>query len=155
METGFLLKATTLNLHRAHRLLLHSHRTLFHRQQAEEIFIHLRGRAKDVVKFGMRNSGIDVTLNPDAIYALLRKHFATVPCSPLPLADFYTTLPMSNEDVYNYWLRLNQAVDVAADLLKEQGKDLHCPSLEVTCMFIKNCPSKELMEAKPGVGGCM
>ncbi len=113
-------------------------------QQAEEILIHLRGRAKDVVKFGLRNSGIDVTLNPDAIYAVLRKHFAAVPYSPLPLADFYTTLPRSNEDVYNYLLRLNQAADVAADRLKEQGKELHCPSLEATRMFIKNCPSKEL-----------
>ncbi|XP_035984622.1 uncharacterized protein LOC118558239 [Fundulus heteroclitus] len=113
-------------------------------QQAEEILIHLRGRAKDVVKFGLRNSGVDMTLNPDAIYALLRKHFAAVPYSPLPLADFYTTLPRENEDAYDYWLRLNQAADVAADRLKEQGKELHCPSLEVTRMFIKNCPSKEL-----------
>lgn len=113
-------------------------------QQAEEILIHLRGRANDVVKFGLRNSGIDMTLNPDAIYALLRKHFAAVPCSPLPLADFYTTLPKSNEDAYDYWLRLNQAADVAADRLKEQGRELYCPSLEVTRMFIKTCPSKEL-----------
>lgn len=113
-------------------------------QQAEEILIHLRGRAKDVVKFGLRNSGIDMTLNPDAIFTLLRKHFAAVPYSPLPLADFYTTLPRGNEDAYDYWLRLNQAADVAAGRLKEQGKELHCPSLEVTRMFIKNCPSKEL-----------
>lgn len=111
-------------------------------QQTEEILVHLRGRAKDVVKFGMRNSGIDVTLNPDAVYAVLRKHFAAAPCSPLPLADIYTMLPQCNEDAYDYWLRLNQAADVAADRLKEQGKELHCPSLEVTCMFIKNCPSK-------------
>lgn len=93
-------------------------------QQAEEILIHLRGRAKDVVKFGMRNGGIDVTLSPDAIYVLLRKHFAAVPCSPLPLADFYTTLPKSNEDAYDCWLRLNQAADVAADRLNKQGKEL-------------------------------
>lgn len=112
--------------------------------QAEEILIHLRGRAKDVVKFGTRNSGIDVTQNPDAIYGLLRKHFAAVPFSPLPLADFYTTLPKSNEDAYDYWLRLNQAADVATDRLREQGKDLDCSSLEVTRMFIKNCPSKDL-----------
>lgn len=113
-------------------------------QQAEEILIHLRGRAKDVVKFGLRNSSVDVSLCPDAIYALLRKHFAAVPCSPLPLADFYTTLPRKDEDAYDYWLRLNQAADVAAARLKEQGKELQCPSLEVTRMFVKNCPSKEL-----------
>lgn len=32
VETGFLLSATTLNLHQAYRLLLHPHRTLFHLQ---------------------------------------------------------------------------------------------------------------------------
>ncbi|KAJ8361684.1 hypothetical protein AAFF_G00431960 [Aldrovandia affinis] len=113
-------------------------------QQAEEILTHLRGRAKDVVKFGTRNSGIDVTETPEAIYGLLRRHFAAVPCSALPLADFYTTLPKSGEDAYDYWLRLNQAADVATDRLKEQGKTLDCPMLEVTRMFIRNCPSKEL-----------
>lgn len=114
-------------------------------QQAEEILTHLRGRAKDVVKFGTRNSGIDITQNPEAIYGLLRKHFATVPCSPLPLADFYATLPKSGEDAYDYWLRLNRAADIAADRLKEQGKALDSPVLEATRMFIRNCPSKELV----------
>ncbi|XP_041959385.1 uncharacterized protein LOC121718438 [Alosa sapidissima] len=113
-------------------------------QQAEEILTHLRGKAKDVVKFGIRNSGIKVIENPEAIYGLLRKHFAAVPCSPLPLADFYTTLPKSDEGAYDYWLRLHQAADVATVRLKEQGKTLDCPALEVTRMFIKNCPSREL-----------
>lgn len=96
------------------------------------------------MKFGTRNSGIDVAQNPEAIYGLLRKHFASVPCSPLPLADFYTTLPKSGEDAYDYWHRLNRAADVAADRLKEQGKTLDSPVLEATRMFIRNCPSKEL-----------
>ncbi|KAI4890293.1 hypothetical protein NFI96_026069 [Prochilodus magdalenae] len=101
-------------------------------QQAEEILIHLRGRAKDIVKFGTRNSGIDIVRNPEAIYALLRKHFDFVPCSPLPLADFYSTLPKADEDAFDYWLRLNQAADLAVDRLKEQGKSFECPSAEVT-----------------------
>lgn len=113
-------------------------------QQAEEILTHLRGRARDVVKFGTRNSGVDVTQNPEAIYSLLHKHFATVPCSSLPLADFYTTLPHAGEDAYDYWLRLNRAADVAVDHLKDQGKSLDNPGLEATHMFITNCPSKEL-----------
>ena len=62
-------------------------------EQVEEILIHLRGKAKDVVRCGTRNSGMDITRNPEAIYVLLRKHFDSAPCSPLPLADFYTTLP--------------------------------------------------------------
>lgn len=113
-------------------------------QQAEEILIHLRGRARDVVKFGIRNSDIDIVHNPDAIFSILRKHFEGVPCSPLPLADFYTTLPRPNEDAYEYWIRLNRAVDVAAERLKEQGKVLDSPGTEVTRMFIRHCPSKEL-----------
>lgn len=113
-------------------------------EQAEEILVHLGGKAKDVVRFGTRNSGINITCNPDAIYGLLRKHFDSVPCSPLPLADFYTTLPGKGEDAFDYWLRLNRAVDLAIERLKEQGKSLDSPSTEVTRMFIKNCPSTEL-----------
>ncbi|XP_030604464.1 uncharacterized protein LOC115793557 [Archocentrus centrarchus] len=55
--------------------------------QAEEIMMHLRGRAKDVVKFGVRNGGLDVQHNPQAIYGLLRKHFSSSHCSTVPLAD--------------------------------------------------------------------
>ena len=75
-------------------------------EQAEEILIHLRGKARDVVKFGTRNSDIDLTRDPEAIYGLLRRHFDSAPCSPLPLADFYTTLPEKNEGAFDYWLRL-------------------------------------------------
>jgi len=113
-------------------------------EQAEEILTHLRGKAKDVARFGTRNSDIDITRNPDAIYGLLRKHFDSATCSSLPLADFYTTLPEKGEDVFDYWLRLNRAVDLATERLKEQGKTLDSPGTEVTRMFVKNCPSTEL-----------
>lgn len=113
-------------------------------EQAEEILIHLRGRAKDVVKFGIRNSDINIHNNPDAIYCLLRRHFSCSRYSPVPLADFYTTLPKEQEDPYEYWLRLNRAADIAIECLKEQGKVLDNPSMEVTRMFIRNCPSKDL-----------
>ncbi|KAK0137580.1 Retrovirus-related Pol polyprotein from transposon 412 [Merluccius polli] len=53
-------------------------------EQAEEILVHLRGKAKDVVKFGIRNSNIDMHAQPDMIYGLLRKHFScTRPYAPL------------------------------------------------------------------------
>lgn len=113
-------------------------------EQAEEILVHLGGKAKDFVRFGTRNSGINITCNPDAIYGLLWKHFDSAPCSPLPLADFYSTLPGKGEDAFDYWLRLNRAVDLATERLREQGKSLESPSTEVTHMFIKNCPSAEL-----------
>ncbi|XP_013856739.1 uncharacterized protein LOC106512734, partial [Austrofundulus limnaeus] len=112
--------------------------------QAEEILIHLRGRARDVVRCGIRNCGIDVQQNPQAIYTLLRKHFGSDQCSPVPLADFYSTRPKEKEDSFEYWLRLNRAADVAVSRLEEQGKTFDNPSVEVTRMFIRHCPSKDL-----------
>lgn len=113
-------------------------------KQGEEILIHLRGKAKDVVKVGVKSSGVDVKSSPDSIYSLLRKHFSCKKFSPLPLQDFYTTLPESQEDPYDYWLRLNRAADVTAECLKEQGKQQDSLSIEVTRMFIRNSPSSDL-----------
>ena len=62
----------------------------------------------------------------------------------VPLSDFYTTLPKEQEDPYEYWLRLNQAADITAECIKEQGKTLDNPRMEVTQMFIRNCPNKDL-----------
>ena len=113
-------------------------------EQAEEILMHLRGKAKDVVKFGIRNSNTDVHAHPDMIYGLLRKHFSCTKYSAVPLADFYSTLPKDQEDPYDYWLRLNRAADLATDCLREQGKTMDNPEIEVTRMFIRNCPCKDL-----------
>ena len=113
-------------------------------EQAEEILVHLRGKAKDVVKFGIRNSNINMHAQPDMIYGLLRKHFSCTRYSAVPLADFYSTLPKDQEDPYDYWLRLNRAADLAIDCLREQGKTLDNPEMEVTRMFIRNCPCKDL-----------
>lgn len=112
--------------------------------QAEEILMHLRGRAKDVVKFGVRNGGIDVQHNPQAIYRLLHKHFSSTQCSSVPLADFYSTLPKDREDPYEYWLRLNKAADVVGNCLKEQGKSFENSGVEVARMFIRHCPCRDL-----------
>lgn len=112
--------------------------------QSEEILVHLRGRAKDVVRFGIRNGEINVIDRPHAIYGLLRKHFSTSLCSSVPLADFYSTLPKENEDPYEFWLRLNRAADSVASCLKEQGKTFDNPNVEITRMFIRHCPNREL-----------
>lgn len=113
-------------------------------EQADEILMHLRGKAKDVVRFGIRNSNIDVNAHPETIYGILRKHFSSNRYSTVPLADFYSILPKDQEDPYDYWLRLNRAADFASDCLKEQGKTLDNPDMEVTRMFIRNCPCKDL-----------
>lgn len=95
----------------------------------------LRGKAKDVVRFGIRNSSIDVSAHPDTIYGILRKHFSITRYSTVPSADFYSTLPKNQEDPYDYWLRLNRAADFASDCLKEQGKTLDNADMEVTRML--------------------
>lgn len=62
----------------------------------------------------------------------------------MPLADFYSTQPKEQEDPYESWLRLNRAADVAANCLKEQGKMFDTPTVEVTRMFIRHCPNRDL-----------
>ena len=114
-------------------------------EQGEEILIHLRGKAKDVVKVGIKSSGVDIRHSPASIYSLLRKHFSCKQFSPLPLQDFYTTFPEPREDPFDYWLRLNSAADIAAECLLEQGKQQDSLSIEVTRMFIRNCPDSGLL----------
>lgn len=113
-------------------------------EHVEEILVHLRGKAKDVVKFWIRNCDSASNVCPNSVYSLLRKHFSCNHYSPVPLADFYTTLPEEDENPYDYWLRLNKAADVASECLREQGKTLDKPSVEVVHMFIRHCPSKDL-----------
>lgn len=112
-------------------------------EHVEEILVHLRGKAKDV-KFWIRNCDSATTVCPNFVYSLLRKHFSCNHYSPVALADFYTTLPEEGETPYDYWLRLNKAADVTSDCLREQGKTLDKPSVEIVRMFIRNCPNKDL-----------
>ncbi len=112
-------------------------------EHVEEILVHLRGKAKDVVKFWIRNCDSTTTVCPNSFYSLLRKHFSCSHYSPVPLADFYTTLPEEDENPYDYWLRLNKAADVASECLREQGKTLDNPSVEIVHMFIRHCPNKD------------
>ncbi|KAL0196763.1 hypothetical protein M9458_005303, partial [Cirrhinus mrigala] len=72
------------------------------------------------------------------------KHFSCQQFSPIPLQDFYTTLPEPQEDPFDYWLRLNRTADITAECLKQQGKVLDNQLIEVTRMFIRNCPNSDL-----------
>lgn len=112
-------------------------------EQAKEILIHLKGRSKDVVKIIIRNSDIDILANPDAIYSLIRS-ISAADNTHISLQDFYTTLPKEQEDPNEYWLRLNSAADTATEGLKKQGKANEDLSTDITRMFIRSCPSKEL-----------
>lgn len=120
--------------------------------QAEEIKSHLMGKARDVVKIALRNDPtLDVKLKPELIYNVLLHYFSDAP-SCLPLADFYATLPRHGENPVDYWIRLNNAADLALKGLHRQGKKTENMNEEVALMFVKYCPDPELsctLKCKP------
>lgn len=62
----------------------------------------------------------------------------------MPLADFYSTLPRVGEHVFDYWIRLNKAMDVTEECLKRHGRKVEDSSHEVAIMFVRNCPDSDL-----------
>lgn len=55
----------------------------------------------------------------------------------MPMADFYNTRLLQHEEVIEYWIRLNNALNVANDCLGQQGFIIEDPGCEVTLMFIR------------------
>jgi len=90
------------------------------------------------------NPSIDLCKGPSPIFDLLKQHFSDTAFSSMPLADFYGTIPLAGEDPFDYWLRLNRAMDMAEDCLKRQDKKIDNLSNELTVMFIRHCPDPEL-----------
>ena len=62
----------------------------------------------------------------------------------MPLADFYSKLPLAGESSMDYWICLNKAVDAADECLRRQGRNIEDPSHEVTMMLVKHCPDPAL-----------
>ncbi|KAK0147695.1 hypothetical protein N1851_012829 [Merluccius polli] len=74
------------------------------------------GKARDVVKVTLRhNPSLDKT--PELIFDLLKQHFGELTYSSMPMADFYNTRPLQYEGVMEYWIRLNNAIDIADECL--------------------------------------
>ncbi|KAL2098393.1 hypothetical protein ACEWY4_007600 [Coilia grayii] len=112
---------------------------------SDEIMSRLMGRAKDVVRIGLRSDpSLDVVQHPDTIYAILKQHFGDLSYSCMPLADFYNTLPRSHENPVDYWVRLNKAADIADECLQRQGRRMEDLNREVAMMFVRNCPDPAL-----------
>lgn len=112
--------------------------------QADEILSRLMGKARDIVKIGLRSDvSLDVVCNPEIIYSILLKYFSDA-SSCLPLADFYSTCPDPKEHPVDYWIRLNKAADLAEEGLRRQGRVMDNFSVEVARMFVKHCPDPEL-----------
>lgn len=114
-------------------------------EQAGEILSHLMGRAKNIVKVGLKsNSLLNPASNPEIIFDILKRYFSESPMSCLPLADFYATQPKSRESPVDYWVRLNTAAEVADEYLQKQGRKMENMSGEIAMMFIRNCPDLDL-----------
>lgn len=70
----------------------------------------------------------------------------------MSMADFYATLPKHRECPVDYWIRLNNAADLAVAGLRRQGKQTGNMNDEVALMFVKHCPDQELssiLKCKP------
>lgn len=112
--------------------------------QTEEIMGRLMGKARDVVKIGLRSDpSLDTSHTPDVIYNMLIQYFSNT-SSCLPLQDFYSTLPNQKENPIDYWIRLNKAADMAEEGLKHQGRHMENMGGEIAKMFVKHCPDPEL-----------
>lgn len=114
-------------------------------EQVDEVLGHLLGRAKSIVKIGLKSCpSSGATINPEMIYSILRRYFSEMPGSCLPLADFYATQPVANESPVDYWVRLNTAADAADRHLRSQGSRMSQMDAEIAMMFIRNCPDPNL-----------
>lgn len=82
----------------------------------------LMGKAKDIVRITLRsNPSLKPHENPKAVTDILKQHFSSVSCSSMPLADFYSTMPVAGENPFEYWIRLNKAVDAAEEGLSRRA----------------------------------
>ncbi|XP_034085573.1 uncharacterized protein LOC117555027 [Gymnodraco acuticeps] len=115
------------------------------REQHIEIMSKLMGKAKDIVRITLRSCpSMKPQDNPQLIYDILRQHFSDVTYSCMPMADFYSTVPVAGESSVEYWLRLNKAVDAAEEGLKRLGRKMEDSCQEVAMMFVKYCPDPTL-----------
>ncbi|XP_041939064.1 uncharacterized protein LOC121700261 [Alosa sapidissima] len=111
--------------------------------QPEVVMGRLMGKARDVVKIGLRSDpSLQSSCTPEVIYSMLTQYFSNT-SSCLPLQDFYSTLPKQRENSVDYWLRLNKAADVAEEGLKRQGRQMENMGGEIAKMFVKHCPDLE------------
>lgn len=114
-------------------------------EQAEDVLNHLCGKAKSIVKVGLKSSSIsNIPVAPETVYNILWRYFSDTPSSCLPLADFYATQPKAKETLVDYWIRLNTAAEVADRHLKCQGGKMDNMDSEIAMMFVRNCPDPNL-----------
>lgn len=113
-------------------------------EKADTVMSHLLGRAKNIIKVGLKSTAPSTPASVEKIYDMLRHYFSDHPVSLLPLADFYATQPKAKESPVDYWVRLNSAAERANSHLERSGGNMENMSAEIAMMFIRNCPDPEL-----------
>ncbi|KAL7833124.1 hypothetical protein SRHO_G00301420 [Serrasalmus rhombeus] len=114
-------------------------------ERSNTILSHLLGRAKNIVKVGLKSSSAPNTVvSSEKIYDVLKHYFSDSPVSSLPLADFYATRPKDKESPVDYWVRLNATAERAANYLQQNGGKMENINAEIAMMFIRNCNSPDL-----------
>ncbi|KAL0148047.1 hypothetical protein M9458_056662, partial [Cirrhinus mrigala] len=109
------------------------------------IMSRLAGRARDVVKVSLRSRPeLSASELPSAVFDILKHNFSELAYSNMPMADFYNTVPRTNESPMDYWIRLNKAIDVADECLRRRNKSIEDPAAEAVMMFISHCPDPSL-----------
>ena len=72
-------------------------------EQHQEMLSRLMWKARDIVRLTLRsNSSLKPHENPKVIINILKQHFSGVACSSMPLADFYSKVPVARENPVEY-----------------------------------------------------
>lgn len=70
----------------------------------------------EVVTEGLQSRpSLSLSEGPEPIFELLKEQFSDSVSSDNPIADFLATLPYSGEYPFDYWLRLNRAMELTED----------------------------------------
>lgn len=114
-------------------------------EASEFIMSRLAGKARDVVKVSLRSFPVQMaSLLPSTVFDILKRNFSELTYSNMPMADFYNTLPKTDESPMDYWIRLNKAIDVADECLRRRNKCVEDPAAEAVMMFVSHCPDPGL-----------
>lgn len=114
-------------------------------EAADAILSRLAGKARDVVKVSLRSfPEPTATVLPRTVFDILKRNFSELTYSNMPMADFYNTLPKTDESPMDYWIRLNKAIDVADECLRRRNKCVEDPAAEAVMMFVSHCPDPGL-----------
>lgn len=113
-------------------------------ENSDTVMSHLLGRAKNIIKVGLKNTAPSSSVSVKRIHDMLRHYFSDHLVSYLPLADFYARQPKAKESPVDYWVRLNFAAERANNHLECSGGHMENMSREIAMVFIRNCPDPEL-----------